>query len=100
MLRSGAQSSLRRLVGHGFAVASAVLCAYAIVVTTAEALNTNSTFIAWWLLGAVLLSLIAVVAIAVYVTQRAHPGGYFLVALVCILATFVCVAALIPVVAW
>ena len=100
MLRWGAQSSLARLSGYAIAVSSAALLGYALVVLTVAAATTNSTAVATWLLAVGALVLAAVIAVVIYVSRRPYSGGYFIVAIVCVVSSLVCFISLLPLIAW
>jgi len=99
-LRSGAKSPLVRFIGHAFALACALLAGAAIYITVLAAFKVDHAGITAWLLGAGLLSLTSVVVATVFVARQPHLGGYFLVALVCLAAKFVCFVSWIPVAAF
>lgn len=89
-----------RFIGHSFAVVCGLLFGYSLVIALVAAFTTDSMGITAWFLGVALLGVAAVAATTTYVMRRPYSGGYVLVALVCIAATFVCFVSLIPLLAW
>lgn len=91
MLRSGARSPLARVLGHAFAVLCSVLFGWAFVTAIRIAISVDPIGVTTWVFGAALLCLAFVVVATRYVMRRPFTGGYFLVALACLAATFACV---------
>jgi hypothetical protein len=73
---------------------------YTIFVALVAGFTAGSVVVAAWVLGAATISMTFVVIATRYVARRPYKGGYFLVALVCLAATFLCLMSFIPLVAF
>jgi hypothetical protein len=98
VLRSAATSPIVRGAGYACTALCALLfgCAFYAVIWAAFEVDRRSVRV--WLFSAGTTLLTLVVAATRYIIGRPHTGGHWLVALVCLTATFACVVILIPLV--
>jgi hypothetical protein len=88
-----------RCLGYAFAVVSAALFGLAFVYAVGAAFNADHLGVTIWMVGAAMLCVAFVLVATRYVMRRAYSGGYFLVALACLVATFACVLSWFPLLA-
>ena len=75
-----------------------LLFGYAFYTVVWAAFEVDRDSVRVWLFSAGTTLLALVVAATRYIIRRPHTGGHWLVALVCLTATFACIVILIPLV--
>jgi hypothetical protein len=74
----------------------AALFGYIFLVALVAAFTTGSTDVAAWTLGTALICMTLVTLATWYVIRQPQAGGYFLIALACLVATVLCFFSLLP----
>ena len=90
MLRSGAPSAGRRFVLHAVAVGTLALFAWMLFYVVRIAVRADDARVRVWMGGVAVVALALVGVSAVYVRRSPHSGGYAIVSLAAMAATFVC----------